>query len=102
MMTRVGAAVVGIALVLAVAVGVKTMVFGQARTEKLPAPVLDEQHPTAHSETAVLAGGCFWGVQTTFERIKGVEKTWRATPAGPRRRRTMRTYPARGLGTRRA
>jgi peptide-methionine (S)-S-oxide reductase len=28
-----------------------------------------------HSETAVFAGGCFWGVQTTFQRIKGVTAT---------------------------
>jgi len=87
MMTRVGAAVVGIALVLAVAVGVKTMVFGQGgfgttRTEKLPAPVLDEAKTSAHTETAVFAGGCFWGVQTTFERIKGVEKTWAGYSGG--------------------
>jgi len=84
--TRLGAAILGIGLVLAVAVGVKTMVFGQARTEKLPAPVLDEQHAgvgsAGHSETAVFAGGCFWGVQTTFQRIKGVEKTWAGYSGG--------------------
>ena len=44
--------------------------------------MVDEQHPTAHTETAVLAGGCFWGVQTTFERIKGVEKTWAGYSGG--------------------
>ncbi len=80
--SKIGAAVAGIVLVVAVAMGVRTMVFGQARTERLPAPVLDEQHPTAHMETAVLAGGCFWGVQTTFERIKGVEKTWAGYSGG--------------------
>jgi peptide-methionine (S)-S-oxide reductase len=74
--SKLSATVVGLMFVVAVAIGVKTMVFGQVRTEKLPAPVLDE-HPaaTAHSETAVFAGGCFWGVQTTFERIKGVTAT---------------------------
>jgi peptide-methionine (S)-S-oxide reductase len=25
-------------------------------------------------ETAVLAGGCFWGVEAVFERVKGVKK----------------------------
>lgn len=50
---------------------------GSWRREKepLPAPALDEQHPTAKHETAVFAGGCFWGVQTTFQRIKGVTAT---------------------------
>ena len=80
--TKIGAAILGIAIVLTVALGVKTMVFGQVRTEKLPAPVLDEAKPEAHSETAVFAGGCFWGVQTTFERIKGVEKTWAGYSGG--------------------
>ncbi len=75
-MSKVGAAVLGVAVVLVVAMGVRrTMVFGQVRTQKLPAPLLDEPKGTGHSETAVFAGGCFWGVQTTFERIKGVTAT---------------------------
>jgi peptide-methionine (S)-S-oxide reductase len=82
--SKIGSALLGIAFVVAVSVGVK-MMFGQVRTQKLPAPVLDEQHPAgaeAHSETAVFAGGCFWGVQTTFERIKGVQKTWAGYSGG--------------------
>jgi peptide-methionine (S)-S-oxide reductase len=62
-------------LLRVLAMGVKAMVFGQVRTEKLPAPLLDEPHGAGHMETAVFAGGCFWGVQTTFERIKGVTAT---------------------------
>jgi peptide-methionine (S)-S-oxide reductase len=79
--SKISAAVLGILLVLVVAMGVKTMVFGQARTEKLPAPAVDE-HASGNSETAVFAGGCFWGVQTTYERIKGVEKTWAGYSGG--------------------
>ena len=82
---KIGAAVLGIALVLVVAMGVRSMVHGQVRTEKLPAPLVDEQvapGTTAHSETAVFVGGCFWGVQTTYERIKGVEKTWAGYSGG--------------------
>src|ERR1700761_994702 len=81
-MSKIAAGIVGLVLVLAVAMGVKTMGFGQVRTQKLPAPVLDETEGTAHSETAVFAGGCFWGVQTTFQRIKGVEKTWAGYSGG--------------------
>jgi peptide-methionine (S)-S-oxide reductase len=51
------------------------MVIGEARTEKLPAPTVDEHAGAGHEETAVFAGGCFWGVQTTFQRIKGVTAT---------------------------
>jgi len=76
--SRFGAGIVGVGLVLAIAMGVKTMVFGQVRTEKLPAPAVDEhsaESTTRHSETAVFAGGCFWGVQTTLQRVKGVTAT---------------------------
>ncbi len=39
---------------------------------KIPAPAVDE--PAGGGlETAVFAGGCFWGVQAVFEHVKGVE-----------------------------
>ena len=44
-------------------------------TPKLPfpAPATDAPLATAKSQqTAVLAGGCFWGVQAVFEHLKGV------------------------------
>jgi peptide-methionine (S)-S-oxide reductase len=42
-----------------------------ART--IPAPALDEPAAQAGtSEVAVLAGGCFWGVQGVFQHVKGV------------------------------
>jgi peptide-methionine (S)-S-oxide reductase len=37
----------------------------------IPAPTVDEPR-TGHSETAVLAGGCFWGVQGVYQHVKGV------------------------------
>jgi peptide-methionine (S)-S-oxide reductase len=39
----------------------------------IPPPTLDEA-TRAHSETALLAGGCFWGVQGVFQHVKGVKK----------------------------
>lgn len=74
-MSRIGSAFLGLTFVLVVAIGVKAMMSGQVRTEKLPTPVMDEPAAAGHSETAVFAGGCFWGVQTTFQRIKGVTAT---------------------------
>lgn len=38
----------------------------------LPAPVVDEGPGGAGSETIVLAGGCFWGVQGVFQHVRGV------------------------------
>jgi peptide-methionine (S)-S-oxide reductase len=38
-----------------------------------PKPVIDAPLSTSKSQqTAVLAGGCFWGVQAVFEHLKGV------------------------------
>ena len=45
------------------------------RKEPIPAPEVDEPNTGSKHETAVFAGGCFWGVQTTFQRIKGVTAT---------------------------
>jgi len=42
-------------------------------TVKIPSPVLDD--PLAANpgqQTAVFAGGCFWGIQAVFEHVKGV------------------------------
>lgn len=39
----------------------------------LPAPVADEPAGAAHTETAIFAGGCFWGVQGVFQHVRGVE-----------------------------
>ena len=39
---------------------------------EIPAPTLDEASGAAKPEVAVLAGGCFWGVQGVFQRVEGV------------------------------
>ena len=38
----------------------------------LPAPVADEKAQPGGTESAVFAGGCFWGVQGVFQHVKGV------------------------------
>ena len=39
----------------------------------LPAPVLDAPRVAASGQqTAVVAGGCFWGIQAVFQHVKGV------------------------------
>jgi peptide-methionine (S)-S-oxide reductase len=41
---------------------------------KLAAPTIDNPKVRGAPQTAVLAGGCFWGVQGVFEHVRGVEK----------------------------
>ncbi|OZI59586.1 peptide-methionine (S)-S-oxide reductase MsrA [Bordetella genomosp. 11] len=40
----------------------------------IPPPVRDEPATTAATETAVFAGGCFWGVQGVFQHVRGVKQ----------------------------
>ena len=39
----------------------------------IPAPAVDEP-AGASTEVAVVAGGCFWGVQGVFQHVKGVTR----------------------------
>ena len=51
----------------------------------IPAAKLDEAKAGAPaSETAVLAGGCFWGMQGVFEHVKGVTKVVAGYSGGAR------------------
>jgi peptide-methionine (S)-S-oxide reductase len=48
------------------------------RAAKTPVPAPTTDSALAHKSgraTAVLAGGCFWGTQSVFERVKGVLDT---------------------------
>jgi peptide-methionine (S)-S-oxide reductase len=40
----------------------------------VPPPALDNPKQAGPLQTAVLAGGCFWGVQGVYEHVRGVEK----------------------------
>jgi peptide-methionine (S)-S-oxide reductase len=39
---------------------------------KIPAAAADETASASGTQTAVFAGGCFWGVQGVFQRVNGV------------------------------
>ena len=66
--------VVATAITLAALTAVRGAPRG-APTVKIPEPAVDEPlAKNAGQQKAVLAGGCFWGVQAVFEHVKGVTK----------------------------
>ena len=47
-------------------------VHAQEKAVVIPAPTADESTNQKSSEVAVVAGGCFWGVQGVYQHVKGV------------------------------
>jgi peptide-methionine (S)-S-oxide reductase len=57
------------------ALGACQSVSAAITATRRPAPTVDASKTTAPGEaTAVIAGGCFWGVSSVFEHVKGVRK----------------------------
>lgn len=61
----------------------------------VPPPAADEAKSEATSEKAVLAGGCFWGVQGVFQHVKGVTQAISGYTGGAA---TTARYERVGLG----
>ena len=54
------------------------------RPVEVPPPVLDNPKAAGPSQTAVLAGGCFWGVQAVFQHLNGVQRAISGYAGGDR------------------
>jgi peptide-methionine (S)-S-oxide reductase len=50
----------------------------------IPAPLIDNPRAHGHMQTAVLAGGCFWGMQGVFEHVRGVHEVLAGYSGGSR------------------
>jgi peptide-methionine (S)-S-oxide reductase len=73
-------------------------VSGEAATV-LPPPLMDESpQQRAGTETAVLAGGCFWGVQAVFQHVKGVNQVLSGYAGGTKESAQYEAVSAGGTG----
>lgn len=63
----------GLTVLLVAGCLLRSNVAASEKAMALPKPAVDE--PLASSpgqETAIIAGGCFWGIQAVFQHVKGV------------------------------
>jgi peptide-methionine (S)-S-oxide reductase len=52
----------------------RSPLFGAEAPVIIAPPAVDNPKAAGPMQTAVLAGGCFWGVQGVFEHVRGVKK----------------------------
>ena len=78
-------AMLAIVVVVAVGAGFKVPGSSVEVAHVIPAPAIDEPAGAQTSEVAVLAGGCFWGVQGVFQHVKGVSKAVAGYAGGEKR-----------------
>ena len=72
-----------LALPLATA-GLLSHAGAEGQLRDLPTPAVDPAPSGGGLQTAVFAGGCFWGVQGVFEHVRGVRQALSGYAGGPR------------------
>ena len=75
-MIRLSALAASLAIAVPVTVALVAPIYAPVAAEepvRLPAPTLDPAD-TRTTATAIFAGGCFWGVEGVFSRVRGVTR----------------------------
>src|SRR6202451_2569628 len=62
----------------------RSPLFGAEAPVAVAPPAVDNPKASGMPQTAVLAGGCFWGVQGVFEHVRGVQKVVAGYAGGDR------------------
>jgi peptide-methionine (S)-S-oxide reductase len=72
---------------LAAVLGALTLVPACATEQAfvIPAPAVDNPKAAGPEQTAVIAGGCFWGVQGVFQHLGGVKRVLSGYAGGEKR-----------------
>jgi len=64
--------------------GLSLVACGSESAVKVPAPAFDPRNASTGMQTAVVAGGCFWGVQGVYQHLKGVKNVLSGYAGGQR------------------
>jgi peptide-methionine (S)-S-oxide reductase len=91
-----GVGAISVATTVIVPAGSAAGWAAQEKARVIPPPSVEEPASQAKSETAVLAGGCFWGVQGVFQHVKGVSRAFSGYAGG---RKNTANYETVSLGT---
>lgn len=71
----------------AIAIGVllwRSPLFGAEAPVIIPPPAVDNPRAAGPEQTAVLAGGCFWGIQAVYQHVRGVKNVLAGYAGGER------------------
>ncbi len=83
------AVVAALSLALGLGVGARAVSFGGEAAVLVPPPAVDKPpvdnaKVSAPTQVAVLAGGCFWGVQGVYQHVRGVQQVLSGYAGGTR------------------
>jgi peptide-methionine (S)-S-oxide reductase len=73
-----------LALLLLTVVSCRSAPVQVGNASTLPAPAVDLPASSATLATAIVAGGCFWGIQGVFQHVKGVTSAMSGYAGGDR------------------
>lgn len=91
----------GLVVAVLLVVAGSRLFFSRSAAEEahiIPPPAIAEQAGTEPTEVAVLAGGCFWGVQGVFQHVKGVASAVSGYAGGDRKTAHYETVYSGGTG----
>jgi peptide-methionine (S)-S-oxide reductase len=82
------------------AAGAGMVMLGASAQEgrPIPAPAVEAQATEAKTEVAILAGGCFWGVQGVFQHVNGVSNAVSGYAGGEEKTATYRAVTSGTTG----
>ncbi len=76
----------------------RSPLYGAESAVVLDPPAIDNPKAPGAPQTAVLAGGCFWGVQGVFEHVKGVTKVVSGYAGGDKKTAQYETVSSGSTG----